>query len=247
MAKFLIGILVGLIVGGVITFFTFVGVPRASQRPGEPIKAPEGNEAGGTAQIVLKQDFFNEVLGAIFRDMNDPAFQLSSIDRSVGSPEYAAFQDAPACDGKITILPEGSGVQTALKFDNNRIAAPLAFTGSYNSMFGCIQFSGWAQANLELRFDNTQQTVFGVINVETVNLDGVNPVIGGIVTPLVQSTLNSRVNPIRILDAKQIAVNMPIASTGGNLQADVKDVRANLSDNALNLFVTYEFRGGPAL
>ena len=249
MAKFWIGLIIGLAAGGAIIFFTFVGVPRSAVRPGEPIKAPDANGQAGTAQIVLKQDFFNEVLGAIFRDMNDPAFQLSSVEKGTGpgSYEYAAFQDQPQCDGKITILPTGSGVQTGLKFDNNRIAAPLAFTGSYSSIFGCIQFTGWAQANLELRFDNAQQAVFGVINVETVNLDGVNPVIGGLVTPLVQSTLNSRVNPIRILDAKQIAIDTPIASTGGRLQASVKDVRANLADNALNLFVTYDFHGTPTL
>ncbi|MEO7538825.1 MAG: hypothetical protein ABIV21_02275 [Pyrinomonadaceae bacterium] len=250
MAKLLIGVLIGLIAGGAITFFTFVGVPRSTVRPGEPIKAPDANAQAGTAQIVLKQDFFNEVLGAIFRDMNDPAFQLSSTEKGNGSGmgyEYSAFQEQPQCDGKISILPTGSGVQTGLKFDSNRIAAPLAFTGNYNSIFGCIQFTGWAQANLELRFDSAQQAVFGVINVETVNLDGVNPVIGGLVTPLVQSTLNSRVNPIRILDAKQIAIDTPIASTGGRLQANVKDVRANLSENALNLFVTYDFHGTPTM
>jgi len=246
MARFLIGLIIGLIAGGAIIFFTFVGVPRSATRPGEPIKPPDATTPGGTAQIVLKQDFFNEVLGAIFRDMNDPAFQLSSAGRPASGYQYAAFQDS-ACDGKITILPEGSGVQTALKFDNNRIAAPLAFTGSYNSIFGCVQFTGWAQANLELRFDSGQQSVFGVINVETVNLDGVNPVIGGLVTPLVQSTLNSRVNPIKILDARQIAIDVPIASTGGKLQANVSDVRADLAANALNLFVTYNFHGSPTM
>lgn len=247
MGKFVVGILIGLLAGGAITFYLFVGVPRASQSPGAPIQPPDPAGSAGAAQIVLRQDFFNEVLTTIFRDMNDPAFPLASgrdgfNDNSNGF-QYAALQEPSNCDGKITILPEGSGVQTGLRFDNNRISAPLAFSGSYNSPFGCLQFTGWAQANLELRFDSARQAVFGQLNVETVNLDGVNPIVGGFVTPLVQSTLNNRVNPIQILQGKQIALDLPIASTGANLQASVKDVRAEVKDNALNLYVIYAFSG----
>jgi hypothetical protein len=78
-----------------------------------------------------------------------------------------------------------------------------------------------------------------------VNLDGVNPIVNAIVTPLVQSTLNSRVNPIRILEGQQIAVDAPIASANANLKAAVKDVRAEVKDNALNLYVEYDFASGP--
>ena len=182
--------------------------------------------------------------------MNDPAFPLGVAanqpsDDLVG-PRYAVFQATPPCDGKITILPEGSGIQTSVRFENNRISAPLAFSGSYNTLLGCLQFTGWAQANLELRFDPAEQTVFGRINVETVNLDGVNPIVGGFVTPLVQTTLNNRVNPIQILQGKQIALNVPITSTGGNLLANVTDIRAAFQDNALNLYVIYAFDGTPS-
>ena len=77
MAKFIFGILIGLVVGGVITFYTFVGVPRASQTPGQPIQAPEPGQPAGTAQIVLRQDLFNEVLTTIFDQMKSPTFQLA--------------------------------------------------------------------------------------------------------------------------------------------------------------------------
>src|ERR1035437_7428324 len=249
MGKFLGGILIGLIVGGIVTFVLFVGVPRASQATGKPIEPPNASIPPGTAQIVLRQDFFNNVLTTIFRDMNNPAFDLASPGTEIGDqtirPTYAAIDQTQPCDGKIRILSEDSGVQTGVRFDNNQIAAPLAFSGSYNSPFGCFPFTGWAQADLELRYDNTQQTVFGHINVETVNLDDVNPLFNGFVTPLVQSTLNNRVNPIRILDGKQIAVDMPVASAGGRLEASVNDVRAEVKDNALNLYVTYNFNGIP--
>ncbi len=249
MGKLIIGILIGIVIGGAATFYLFVGVPRASQMPGAPIQPPDPKGSPGIAQIVLRQDFFNEVLDTIFRDMNAPAFPLGLANiqtpKDTGDVLYAAFQEPNQCDGKITVLPEGSGVRTGLRFENNRLAAPLAFSGSYNSPVGCLQFTGWAQANLELRYDSTQQAVFGHINVETVNLDGVNPIFAGFVTPIVQSTLNTRVNPIQILQGKQIALNLPIASTGANLRANVKDVRAEVKNSALYLYVIYDFRGSP--
>lgn len=234
MARLVIGLLIGLVVGGALVFYLFVGVPKAVIAPGAPILPPEPTgQPAGTAQIVLRQDFFNNVLETIFRDMKAPAFPLT------------AGAAAQACSSEITILREGSGTQTGLRFENNLIAAPLAFSGNYNSPFGCLQFAGWAQANLGLRYDAERQAVFGQINVETVNLDGVNPLVGAFVTPLVQTTLNDRVNPILILDGKQIAVSLPIAATNANLLASVNDVRAEVKDNALHLHVIYDFRGSP--
>lgn len=232
MRNLIIGVLIGLLIGGAITFYFFVGVPRAAQTPGKPIQPPDDGTPAGSAQIVLRQEFFNDVLITIFRDMKDPSFPLGSAESS-------------ECDGRITILPEGSGVQTSLRFENNRISAPLAFSGNYDSPVGCLRFTGWAQANLELRYDETVKTVFGRINVETVNLDGVNPLISGFVTPLIQTTLNERVNPIQILGGEQIAIKAPIASAGETLSGDVTDVRAEFRDDALNLFIVYSFSGQP--
>lgn len=232
MGRLVIGLLIGLVLGGVFVFYFFVGVPQAVIAPGTPIQPPDPSGVPpGTAQIVLRQQFINDVLGTIFQEMNAPAFPLGSASGD--------------CEGRITIQREGSGVQTGVSFDNGKISAPLAFTGSYASPFGCVRFSGWAQSNLDLRFDAQNQAVFGQINVETVNLDGVNPVISALVTPLVQSTLNTRVNPVRVIDGRQIAVDLPIAAANGNLKAAVTDVRAEVKENALNLYVIYDFAGGP--
>lgn len=232
MGRLFIGSLIGIILGGALTFYFFVGVPQASAPPGSPILPPDASgPPSGTAQIVLRQQFLNEALGTIFKDMNPPAFPLSD--------------PATDCEGRITVQQEGSGVQTGVSFDNDRISAPLAFTGSYASPLGCLRFSGWAQSNFEIRFDPSNQLVFGQLNVETVNLDGVNPVVSALVTPLVQSTLNTRVNPVRILNGRQIAINLPVTASNGNLQAAVTDVRAEVKGNALNLYVMYDFAGGP--
>lgn len=238
MARFVIGLIIGLILGGAATFYFFIGVPRAANSPGTPIRRPDTSvQPAGTAQVVLGQDFFNGVLEIIFRDMQPPVFPLGPSD---------VEQNGQPCASQITILREGSGTQTAVRFENNTISAPLAFSGNYNSVFGCLQFTGWAQTNLELRYDSSRQSVFGQLNVETVNLDGVNPLISGFVTPLVQTTLNTRVNPILILDGRQIAVRVPVAAANGNLHASVSDVRAEVRDNALNLHVIYDFSGQQA-
>ena len=231
MGRLIIGIVIGLIVGGVATYFLFVGTPHSSKRPGEIVRQPDA--AGvppGTAQVVIRQDLLNTALQAIFHDLKPPTFPLGSGG------------DA-SCQSSITILPQGSGVQTGVQFENNRLNVPLAFNGSY-SFGGCYQFSGWAQSNLELRFDQNTQSVFGIVNVETVNLDGINPIVSGLITPIVQSTINERVNPIKIVDGKQLAVDLPIVASGGDLKAAVNDVRAEVKDNALNLFVIYGFNGG---
>ncbi len=239
MAKFIIGILIGLLLGGAIVFYLFNVAPGAAHAPGVPIAAPDpAGPPPGTAEIVLRQAFFNSVLDTIFRDMSAPTFPLTLS----GQPD----QDQQ-CPSQITLLREGSGVQTSVRLDGNALTAPLAFSGSYNSIFGCLQFTGRAQAGMILRYEVSQQSVFGQLNIETVSLDGIDPVLNGFVTPLVQSTLNSRVNPILILDGRQLTVNVPVAATQSSLQAAVKGVRAEVRDNALNLYLTYDFRGVPIL
>ncbi len=238
MGKVLAGALLGFILGVALTFYFFVGVPGSNSVYGEPIKPLDASGVPpGTAQIVLRQDFFNNILQTIFRDMNDPAFPL-------GSTPVQPVADGQ-CGSQINILPEGSGTQSGVRFVNGSIVAPLVFSGSYSSPFGCLRFTGWASTKFELRYDAASQSVVGQINVETVNLDGVNPVVSGIVTPLVQSSLNTSVNPIQILNGKQIAVNLPIAATNAKLKADVSDVRADVKEDALNLYVTYTFSGAP--
>ena len=232
MGRLIAGLIIGLLLGGVLTFFLFVGTPRAGKVPGEIVKPPDASMPVGTAQIVLHPEFFNGILTTMFQQMNPPVFQLGQQGASGGD-----------CSSQITVLPQGSGVDTGVTFENNQLGAQLAFNGSYASPVGCLNFSGWSNANLQLRFDQSTNNVFGQLNVETVNLDGVNPVWSALITPFVQSSLNSRVNPIPILNGNQMAVNTPIAAAKGNLQAHIEDVRGEVRDNTLNLFVVYNFGG----
>lgn len=247
LATFVVGAILGLLVGGGLMLYFIGGVPRAAEIPGKPIQPPANVSPAGTATVVLNQQFFDAILATIFRDMNAPAFPLNLTgkngNQTNGAAAIMAFQDGGTCDGNITLKPEGSGVTTGIKLEEGKITAPLAFSGSTSILGKCIEFSGWTQAHLNLNYDASQQTVFGQIEVETVNLDGLLPFISGFVTPLVQKTINTRVNPIIILRGQQIALNIPIAATNGNLTAQVRDIRADIKNNALNLYVTYNFAG----
>ncbi len=248
---FLFGALLGAVAGGGLIFYLYVGAPRAATKPaGEPIKAPDATAPGGTAVVVLNQDFFNTVLTAIFRDINAPAFQLgqnTAIENRIGEIQSFGLQAAGGdCKSEIALKPEGSGVVTGVRFAGAQINAPLAFAGS-TSVFGqCLNFTGWADANLELRYDAAQGTVFGQAVIQSVNLDGISPLVSPFVTPLVQSSLNQRVNPIQILRGDQIALSLPIQAANGTLNARVKDVRSEVKDNALHLHLTYDFTGARA-
>lgn len=238
---FILGTILGIVIGGFLIFFVIIGVPSANLPPGTPIQ-PLGADGipAGTASISLNQQFFDTVLSTIFRDMNSPSFLLGQNQPQTNQAEQIAFQ---GCDGKVVLLPQGSGVKTTVKLENDKISAPLAFRGSYSILGYCYEFTGWANASLKLRYEDAQQTVLGQIEVESVNLDSLPAVVSGAIARYVQSTLNSRVNPITILNAKQIALNVPVAATDGTLSAKVKEVRAEVKENALNLYVIYNFSG----
>ncbi|MGI8468668.1 MAG: hypothetical protein ACR2N3_09460 [Pyrinomonadaceae bacterium] len=231
----ILGIVLGLIIGaGGILYF--VSPHRANAPVGVPIQPPAANgSSAGTAVIELKQDFFAPILQAILNNGGaPPAFPLNLTGQS-NQPVNEI-----TC-GKISLKSEDNGTTTAVKLDNGQILVPIAFAGNFNALGSCIEFNGSAQANLELRYDDAQKAVFGQINVQTVNLDGVSPVVSGLITPIVQSTLNNRVNPVQILRGDQIALKVPIKSTGSTLKAQVRDIRAEVKDNALNMYVSYDF------
>jgi hypothetical protein len=153
----------------------------------------------------------------------------------------AAFQNS--CPDVVVLAPEGSGTKTGVRFTQGNVIAPLAFSGSYSALGICMNFKGSAQASVKLYFDQGKQTVYGQVNVETVNLEGVPPGASGIVTLFVQRAINERVNPLEVLRAPQLALNVPVEATGGTLKAQVKDVRAEVLEGALRMHVTYDFSG----
>ncbi len=105
----------------------------------------------------------------------------------------------------------------------------------------CIQFKGTARASVDLSFDQEKQTVFGRLNIDEVVLDNVPTLVSGLVTAFVRKTIDERLNPFAVLRVSQLALSLPIQASGGSLKARVKDVRAEVQEGSLKLYLTYDF------
>jgi hypothetical protein len=119
--------------------------------------------------------------------------------------------------------------------------APLAFSGSYNLLSQCVQFKGTARATVDLSFDAGKQTVFGSLNVAEVNLEGVNPIVSTLVTAFVRRAIDERLNPFPVLPTSQVSLSVPVQVSGGTLKAVVKDVRSEIQEGTLRLYLAYDF------
>lgn len=234
-------LLVGILLGGGAAIF-FLGAPPAKSAPGAEIKAPDqGAPPPATVVVSLEQSFIDAVLSTTFNGLGTPTFNLGrNGGDSVEQITPALFQGG--CTNSITLLAEGSGVKTGVQFHNGTVTAPMAFTGSYN-LGGCIQFKGWAQSNIKLSFDQEKQTVYGFVDVQGVNLEGVNPITNNFLTVFVQGAINQRVNPLVLVSEQQLSLMIPVKGSNGTVKARAKDVRAEILEGALKLHLTYEFTG----
>jgi hypothetical protein len=238
--RYVVILLLGALLGGGAAIF-FLGAPPAKSAPGQAVQAPDkGGTPPATVVISLEQSFIDAVLATTFSGLGTPTFHLSQTRDGSERIEQALFQGG--CTNTITLLPEGSGVKTGVQFRNGSVYAPMAFTGSYN-LAGCMQFKGWAQTSIKLSFDQEKQTVYGHVNVEGVNLEGVNPIANNFVTVFVQSAINQRVNPLILVSEPQLSLMIPVKASNGAVRARAKDVRAEILDGSLKLFLTYEFSG----
>jgi hypothetical protein len=241
--KYILLLILGLAIGSGAAIF-LLGVPSAKAIPGAPVQAPQsGGDPPATAVVAISDSFFDELLGTIFRDLGPPTFKLAATDALASSSniQHAVFQGD--CTNSITLAAEGNNVKTRVQFTGGKISAPLVFSGNYNLLGNCTQFKGWAQTTIQLSFDQPSQTLYGRLNVEGVNLEGVNPIANSFVTVFVRSAIDSKVNPIQFLRPQQLQLLIPIQASDGSVKAQVKDVRAEVQDGFLRLHITYDFSG----
>ena len=239
--RYVLILVLGILLGGGAAIF-FLGAPPAKSAPGQAIKSPDqsGNQPGAIV-ISLEQSFVDSILATTFNGLGTPTFQLGQSRDGSERIERALFQGG--CTNTITLLPEGSGVKTGVEFRNGNVYAPMAFTGSYNLAGSCMQFKGWAQNKITLSFDQNKQTVYGFVDVEGVNLEGVNPIANNFVTVFVQGAINQKVNPLVLVSEPQLSLQIPVKASNGTVKARAKDVRAEVLDGSLKLYLTYEFTG----
>lgn len=231
-------LVVGLLVGALAAAY-FLGSPRARNLPGIPLKPPDRTgDPSGMVAVTIDEKFFDSLLGTIFTKLGPPQLKLSAAPQS-SLIRPAVFQGG--CNDVVVLNPEAGEVKTSVRFTGGKILAPLAFSGSYSVMAQCVQFKGTGRATVDLSFDASKQMVFGALNVEEVQLEGVLPIVSTLVTAFVRRAIAERLNPFPVLPVSQLAVSLPVQQSGGNVKASVKDVRSEVQEGALKLYLTYDF------
>ena len=223
------------------------------------ILAVFANAQTADVAVSLNEQFFDTLLDALFKNFNPPEFPLAvnSPKSKVQSPKSKievpgaalGFQGGNAaggsCSETIRLQREIDGVRTAVRFRDGKIYAPIAFAGSYNPpLIGCIDFQGWAETNIDLEYDKQTQRLVGRIRVLNVQLGGTGGIGSSLITKLVQSSIDKKINPIEILQADKLSFLIPLQNMNGSLQMKSVGVRTELGNGLLNVFVTYQFSKG---
>lgn len=238
MKRVILALVAGLLIGGLAVLY-FLGRPRSGSLPGTALRAPDATSSNSaTVSVAIDEKFFDSLLATIFQQLGSPQLKLSQVPAK--SPFQAAlFQGG--CNNVVVLNQESGNVKTGVRFTGGKTVAPLAFTGSYSVLAKCVQFKGTARASVDLSFEPSKQTVYGALNVEEVNLENVNPVFNALVTAFVRETIATQVNPFEVLRVSQLALSLPIKTTGGSVTAVVKDVRSEVQEGSLRLILTYDF------
>jgi hypothetical protein len=207
------------------------------------------------ATVILNEQFLNALLEVMFTRLRAPSYPISigSLGKKDASPAEATKKSPPpnnsvkaagqsGCASVVVLEREMDGVKTAVHFENGRIVAPLAFTGSYNTgLLGCMKFRGWADTNIHLEFDRTRQVLSARVDVVDIHVSGIPSLAHGVVVNLVQTAIDQRINPVEILKAEQLTARVPISAAGGALRLRAKELRPEIVPGSLRLHIIYEF------
>ena len=202
--------------------------------------------------ITFGEQFFEALLDAVFQHSAPPQFALSSSERhdGFGSPAPtdspgtgigSALAAQDVCDQSITLLREGDGVRTAVRFREGQISAPLAFKGNYNPpLIGCVPFSGVADTVIDLEFDRSGQRLVARARVTNVALSGTGGVGGSVIAKLVQGSLDKRINPIEIVRTDKVSFVVPMQNAN-SVKMRATGFTHEIVNGQLTIRVTYEF------
>jgi hypothetical protein len=192
----------------------------------------------GEVTVTVKEQFFNSFIEAVFDNLKAPSTPLVITD----SDKSRTDESAKSCPSAITLQRENSGVKTAVKFEQGRIVAPLAFSGAYNStLIGCLQFQGLAHTEWTLEFDRNAQVLQARIRVTDMRLENVPSLARSSILTLVQSAIDARINPLKLLRPEQLSNVVPVAPSGGSLRLRAKELKPEIVAGLVHLHLTYEF------
>lgn len=187
------------------------------------------------ATVTVNEQFLNAFLTAIFDNLQEPSMPLT-----IGGAAPSA-----QCASEIRLKREVGGVRTAVHFENGRIVGPLAFAGAYySSLLGCFEFSGWADSEVNLEFNNERRALVARFRLRDIHLNDVPALANGPLVNMVQTAIDRRYNPVDLITLEQLSTRVNIQPAKGALQLRAKEIRPEVTPAGLTLHVTYEFVKG---
>src|SRR5437667_2240770 len=187
------------------------------------------------ATVTVNEQFLNSFLTAVFDNLNEPSMPLT-----IGGATSTA-----QCPSEIRLKREVNGVRTAVHFESGRIVGPLAFAGAYSStLMGCIEFSGWAESEVKLEFDNARRALVARFQLREIHLNNTPEVLNGPLLNMVQTAIDRRYNPVDLFTLDQLSTRVNIQPAGGALQLRATEIRPEITPTAVTLHITYEFVRG---
>lgn len=196
--------------------------------------------------ISFSEQFFDALLDAIFTHAAPPEFPLADNGRFVQTDAIfgrgvGSSSGGEACNESIKLLRENGEVRTGVRFRDGKIIAPLAFTGYYNPpLIGCVQFAGWAETVIDLKFDADNQRLIAYARAEKVSLNGTGGIGSALVGRMVQGTIDKKINPIEIIKTDKVTFIVPVQNSG-SLRMRAIGFRHDLANGMLNVRITYDF------
>ncbi len=202
-----------------------------------------------TVTVSLDEPFFDTFLDSVFQNFAPPEF---SVAQNQGTPLFSlanyglqtasfAEKGSAACSQTVKILRETNGVRTAVRFRDGKIYVPLAFSGNYSPPFiGCVEFGGWAEANIDLEFDQRSRSLVGKARVFNVNLNGTGGIGGALIARMLQASIDKKLNPIEIFTLDKLSFGVPVQNSG-NLRMHAVGARPVMGNGVINLHIDYTF------
>src|SRR6266566_4762269 len=193
------------------------------------------NAPAAEATITVNEQFLNSFLTAMFDNLNEPSMPLT----------MGGAQSTPQCPSEIHLKREVNGTRTAVRFENGKIVGSLAFAGAYSaSLMGCIEFTGWADTDVNLDYDVTRRALVARFNVRDIHLNNTPAILNGPLLGMVQGTIDRRYNPVELFTFEKLSTRVYIQPAGGALQLRAKEVRSEVTPSAVTFHIVYEFVKG---
>ena len=216
------------VVAVLVVLFLFASAARAQQ---------------AVVTITLNEQFFDALLDSLFEHGGPPEIPIAirehkSADIKPGISN--AFAASGPCNETVRLLRENDSVKTAVRFREGKIYMPIAFSGSYNPpLIGCVDFAGYAESNLDLEFDKQGQRLIGRVRVLNVVLNGTAAIGSSVVTKMVQSAIDKKLNPIELIRTEKLSFTLPVQNT--SIRMEATGIRTEVLNNLLAIHVDYNF------